>query len=125
MELKGIKRQAGNVAAAAASFGLLMTAVGVAAPIAAAQESGADTWTMPDTENSMLKNAVAATYEAAGTEDIEFEYSFSGLTQVVHNDTNWRVCAQSPSADEEVEVTAEPVTVEFELARPGGCSEDE
>jgi hypothetical protein len=121
MELKGIKRQAGNVAAVAASFGLLMTAAGVAAPIAAAQDSGADTWTMPDTENSMLKNAVAATYEAAGTENIEFEYSFAGLTQVVHNDTNWRVCAQSPAAGEEVEGT----TVEFELARPGGCSEDE
>jgi hypothetical protein len=125
MELKGMKRQAGNVAAAAASFGMLMTAVGVAAPIAAAEESGADTWTMPDTENSMLKNAVAATYEAAGTEAIEFEYSFSGLTQEVHNGTNWRVCAQSPAADEEVEVTAEPVTVEFELARPGGCEEEE
>ena len=74
-----MNRQAGNVTAAAASFGLLMTAVVVAAPIAAAEESGADTWTMPDTENSMLKNAVAATYEAAGTEAIEFEYSFSGF----------------------------------------------
>ncbi|MGZ5394359.1 MAG: hypothetical protein ACXWEI_02475, partial [Mycobacterium sp.] len=84
-----------------------------------------ETWTMPDTENNMLKNAVAATYEAAGTENIEFEYSFSDVTQVVHNYTNWRVCGQSPSADEEVEVTAEPATVEFELARPGGCSEDE
>ncbi|MGZ5365608.1 MAG: hypothetical protein ACXWZR_18830 [Mycobacterium sp.] len=123
MKLKGIKRQAGNVAAAAASFGMLVTAVGIAAPIAAAEESDAETWTMPDTENNMLKNAIAATYEAAGTEDVEIEYSFSGLTQVVYNQTNWRVCEQSPAADEEVEVTAEPATVEFEVARPGGCSE--
>ena len=93
-----------------------MTAVGVAVPIAAAEEGDAETWTMPDTENSMLKNAVAATYEAAGTENIEFEYSFSDVTQVVYNGTNWRVCGQSPAADEEVEVTAEPATVEFELA---------
>src|SRR6187399_2435589 len=98
MELKGMNRQAGNFAAAAASFGLLVTAVVIAAPIAAADEPDAETWTMPDTENSMLKNAVAATYEAAGTENIEFEYSFNDLTQVVYNDTNWRVCEQSPAA---------------------------
>ena len=125
MELKGIKRQAGNVAAAAASFGMLMTAVGVAVPIAAAEEGDAETWTMPDTEKSMLKNAVAATYEAAGTENIEIEYNFSDVTQVVYNGTNWRVCGQSPAAEEEVEVTAEPATVEFEVARPGGCPKSE
>ena len=105
MELNGFKRRVGNVAVAAASFAMLVTAVGVAAPIAAAQESDAETWTMPDIENSMLTNAVAATYEAAGTEDIEFEFGFSGPAQVVHNYTNWRVCEQSPAADEEVEGT--------------------
>ena len=82
---------------------MLVTAVGVAAPIAAAEESDAATWTMPDTESSMLQNAVAATYEAAGTEDVEIEFGVSGPAQVVHNYTNWRVCGQSPAADEEVE----------------------
>jgi hypothetical protein len=121
MEVKGFKRQAGIVAAAVASVGMLVTAVGVAAPIAAAQESDAETWTMPDTESSMLKNAIAATYEAAGTEDIEIEYSFSDdVTQVVYNHTNWRVCEQSPAAGEEVEDS----TVSFVLARPGGCPEE-
>jgi hypothetical protein len=120
MTLKGFKRQAGHVAAAAASFALLVTAAGVAAPIAGAEESDEATWTMPDTENSMLQNAVDATYEAAGTEDVEIEFDVSGPAQVVHNYANWRVCAQSPSADEEVEGT----TVSFEVARPGGCESE-
>ena len=124
MELKGFKRHAGNVAAAAACFGMLATALGVAAPIAAAQDSDTETWTMPDTESSMLENAVDATYEAAGTENIEIEFDVSGPAQVVYNYTNWRVCGQSPSADEEVAVTGEPATVEFEVARPGGCESE-
>jgi hypothetical protein len=121
MELKAFKRHAGPIVATAVTFASLVTAAGVAMPIAAAQESDGATWTMPDTENNMLQNAVEATYEAAGTEDIEIEFDVSGSAQVVYNYTNWRVCGQSPSADEEVEVTAEPATVEFELARPGGC----
>jgi hypothetical protein len=124
MELKRFKRQAGHVAAAAASFALLVTAAGVAAPIAAAQDSEAATWEMPDVEESMLQNAVDATYEAAGTEDVEIEFDVSGPAQVVHNYANWRVCGQSPSAEEEVDVTAEPATVEFEVARPGGCESE-
>ncbi|WP_099038849.1 hypothetical protein [Mycobacterium neglectum] len=121
MEFTGFKRQVGSVAVAAASFAMLVTAAGFAAPIAAAEESDAETWTMPDTESNMLENAVAATYEAAGTENVEIEFAVSGVNQVVYNYANWRVCGQSPSADEEVEVTAEPATVEFEVARPGGC----
>ena len=118
MELKGFKR---HVASATVAIGMLVIAFGVAAPIAAAEESDVTTWTMPDTEENMLANAVAATYEAAGTDDIDFEFAVSGINQVVYNYTNWRVCGQSPSADEEVEVTGEPATVEFEVARPGGC----
>jgi hypothetical protein len=122
MKLKEFKRQAGNVAAAAAAFGMLVTAVGVAAPIAAAEESDAAAWEMPDVEGSMLQNAIDATVEAAGSEDaVKFSFGADGPATVVYNYTNWRVCGQSPAAEGAVEDTAEPAAVEFEVARPGGC----
>ncbi|WP_006244334.1 hypothetical protein [Mycolicibacterium tusciae] len=122
MKLKGLTRQAGNVAAAAACFALLVTVAGVAAPTAAAEESDAATWEMPDVEGSMLQNAIDATLEAAGSEDaVAFSFASDGPATVVYNYTNWRVCGQSPSAEGALETTDEPAEVEFEVARPGGC----
>lgn len=76
---------------------------------------------MPAIKNDVLQDAVDATYQAAGPQNIEFEYSFNGFTQVVHNYTNWEVCHQYPAAGEAVDVSPKPYTVYLYIGRPNTC----
>lgn len=116
MERKGFTR---SVAAGAASFGMLLTGVMVAAPTAGAQTS---TWTMPALRGEVLERAVASVEGAAGSAPIRFNIYDSVNNQVVYNYTNWVVCGQSPRAEATVKVGAKPQTVTFALKRrQSGC----
>jgi hypothetical protein len=118
MELKGFKRQGRVVAVAMASFGM---ALGVTAPVAAAQD--AETWEMPGLRNELLQNAVDSVIATAGEDNITFNLYDKDMNQVIYNYTNWIVCGQSPAADKEVTINpAKPQRVTFALARPAsGC----
>lgn len=115
MERKGFKK----IAVGAASFGMLVTGVLVAAPTAGAQTS---TWTMPTLRGEVLQNAVDSVEGAAGSAPIRFNIYDSVNNQVVYNYTNWVVCGQSPRAEATVKVGAKPQTITFALKRrQSGC----
>ncbi len=121
MELKGFKRQDRSIAVVAVAFGVVTAVAGLTAPAAMAQD--VETWTMPALEEEVLQDAVDATTEAAGPDNVKFNLYDSTFNQVVYNYTNWIVCGQSPEADSTVEIDpAEPQTVTLALARPStGC----
>ena len=113
MERKGFTRQGRNIAAAAASVGMLVAGL-VTAPVAGAQSS---TWTMPALRGEVLERAVNSVIGAAGEDNVRFNIYDSVNNQVVYNYTNWVVCGQSPRADSTVKVGAKPQRVTFALKR--------
>lgn len=116
MERKGFTR---SVAAGAASFGMLLTGVMVAAPTAGAQTSS---WTMPALRDEVLQNAIDSVNGAAGSAPIRFNIYDSVNNQVVYNYTNWVVCGQSPRAEATVKVGEKPQTITLALKRrQTGC----
>ena len=116
MERKGFSR---SVAAGAASFGMLLTGVMVAAPTAGAQTS---TWTMPALRGEVLERAIVGVEGAAGSAPIRFNIYDSVNNQVVYNYTNWVVCGQSPRAEATVKVGEKPQTITLALKRrQSGC----
>lgn len=118
MELKGLAKQGRNVAVAMAACGM---ALGMTAPVAAAQEG--ETWEMPALRDEVLQNAVDSVIGAAGENNIKFNIYDRDMNQVVYNYTNWVVCGQSPAAEREVTINpAKPQTVTLALSRrSSGC----
>ncbi|MDA2894689.1 hypothetical protein PDG61_27520 [Mycolicibacterium sp. BiH015] len=118
MELKGLAKQGRVVAIAMASCGM---ALGMTAPVAAAQEG--ETWEMPAVKEELLQDAVDSIISAAGEENVKLAPYDSELNQVIYNYTNWIVCAQSPAAEKEVTINpAKPQAVYLALKRPAaGC----
>ena len=118
MELKGLAKQGRMVAIAMTSCGM---ALGMTAPVAAAQDS--ETWEMPGLRNEVLQNAVDSVIAAAGEGNVRWNIYDRDMNQVVYNYTNWVVCGQAPSAESEVTVNpAKPQTVTLALSRrSAGC----
>lgn len=106
-----MKKYAAVVVGAAASL-LVAGAVGAAGPAAA------DTWEMPDVEGAVLQSAWDAVVTATDGTLVPETSTAAGPPYEQINLTNWEVCAQSPSAGEEVSADTPP---ELEVARPGGC----
>lgn len=116
MELKGLAKQGRNVAVAMAASGM---ALGMTAPVAAAQEG--ETWEMPDVKDAILQAAVDDVVSASGSADnVSFYYNMD-INQVVYNLSGWRVCDQYPSAGSTVKVGAKPRTITLRIKRPQDC----
>jgi hypothetical protein len=122
MVLRGLKRQVRNLAVGAASFGMLVAGVVVAAPSAVAQGSDAATWTMPDVRGVGLQNAVDEVLEAAGPDNVRFNIYDAVNSQVVYNYNAWVVCGQAPRPEGTVKIGANPQRVTMALKRrSAGC----
>lgn len=122
MELKGFKRQQGNLAVAAAAAGLFAAGVGISAPIAAAAPSAGETWEMGSYRGEILQRAIDDVIANAGEQNVQFNLYDRQFNQVIYNYTNWIVCGQSPRAEASVKVGAKPQRVTFALSRPStGC----
>lgn len=106
-----MKNYAAVVVGAAASL-LIAGALGAAGPAAA------DTWEMPDVEGAVLQSAWDAVVAATDGTLVPETSTAEGPPYEQINLTNWEVCAQSPSAGEEVSADSPP---ELEVARPGSC----
>jgi beta-lactam-binding protein with PASTA domain len=92
---------------------LVAGSIGLAGPAAAAES-----WAMPDVEGAILQEAhddIASTTSGAVLPETT---AADGTPYEQINLTNWVVCAQSPSAGEEISVDSPP---ELEVARPNGC----
>lgn len=94
------------------------TCLFVATGIAAAGPAAADNWEMPNVEGEVLQSAWDAVVAATDGALVPETSTAEGPPFEQINLTNWEVCAQSPSAGEEVSAGTPP---QLEVARPGGC----
>ncbi|VEG56096.1 Uncharacterised protein [Mycolicibacterium aurum] len=90
----------------------------VAGAIGAAGPAAADNWEMPNVEGEVLQSAWDAVVAATDGALVPETSTAEGPPFEQINLTNWEVCAQSPSAGEEVSAGTPP---QLEVARPGGC----
>lgn len=107
------------IAAIATAVALTGTTLGVAAPVAAAQEpSGANEgpWEMPNVRGELLSRAIDSVLDVTGDVDLDLRILNRVDTQEVINYTNWEVCAQSPRAGSEI--SQKTMRVIFAVRRP-------
>ncbi|MCG5434313.1 PASTA domain-containing protein [Mycobacterium sp. MYCO198283] len=95
------------------SLSALVIATGLAAPAAADDE----TYEMPDIKGMSLQHAEATVKSLS--EDLTLNAQNDGPAQDIHNETNWTVCYQYPSAGEEISADSYLGVI---VARPNNCS---
>ena len=101
------------VSAFSVTLGILAGTIGFAGPVSAAPA----TWQMPNVKNMVLHKAVKAVRDAAGPAELNLNLEDSRNGQAVHNQTNWQVCYQSPSAGKTITQKAEATYVYLYVKR--------
>lgn len=86
------------LAAFSMTLGILAAMIGFAGPVSAAPAS----WVMPNVRGMVLSQAVKAVREVTGGAELSFNFRDPRNGQDVINQTNWAVCAQSPSAGKSI-----------------------
>ncbi len=77
-------------------------------------------WVMPNVRNMVLKQAVEAVQEATGP-GLKLRMVDLKNGQDVHNQTNWEVCAQRPSAGSPISQKSKRVNLYVKRFNHRGC----
>ncbi|WP_159232305.1 hypothetical protein [Mycolicibacterium vanbaalenii] len=83
------------------------SAVGIAAPAVAVPEAPmpqapSEVWVMPNVRNMVLSQAMKAIRDVTGPAELNLSVLDRKNGQAVINQSNWEVCAQGPSAGNQI-----------------------
>jgi len=95
------------LAAISMALAILAATIGFAGPVSAAPVE----WVMPNVTNMVLRPAIKAIREVTAPAELKIRLQDRRNNQEPHNEANWKVCYQSPSAGKEISQKTKTVTL--------------
>lgn len=100
------------------ALGIFAGTIGFAGPTTAAPAA----WVMPNVRNMVLQQAVKAIREVTGPAELDLRVLDKRNGQQVMNQTNWEVCAQGPSAGNEISQKSRRIVLYVKRFNQKTCS---